>query len=291
MKRPVVALTCLVAAALPHAGCSSGPDAAGADRLIETARQHASRGRPQEALADLDRAIAADPRRAEPHLRKAQVLDHVSRHREAFGEALAAHRLEPKNPETALTALRMGAEYSSPAESESLARAAIAAAPGEADGYLLLGDSIVRAGDPKRQPEAVTAYKEANRLAPESAAPLIALGKQYARMNDRVSSEAMFTHAARLLDLIGQRPAMPVEIQAQWMEERRASAFGLWQLYLRTGRKREAENEGKTVATWSRSASKLRALRNRASATPPDSNAQALLTQIGAQGLSYWTMN
>jgi hypothetical protein len=82
---------------------------------------------------------------------------------------------------------------------------------------------------------------------------------------------------------------MPIPNITQWIEERRACAFALARTHELLGDRVQSKMYAAEAADYSRRASELRAIKNRASASPPDLQARERLSRIQAAGFSSWS--
>jgi tetratricopeptide (TPR) repeat protein len=258
------------------------------DALIEDARRLTDEHKVRQALDTLARAKQADPTRTDIYLLRSSLLEQSANLTEALNEVLAAHKIDPNNPEITMRALKLGINWMRPGESEALAREVVARDPNDPDGHLMLGAAIAMQDRPDRLSEAIRALQEANRLAPESHAPLLELGKVYSRIGDNVKAAAMLETAVSLLNLRSRAAGMSVPDLEGWIEDRSTAAFRLSHVYARMGKTAEAKAAVADTSKWSARSAELRRIKNRAFANPPDSEAQAKLTRIASQGLSYW---
>jgi len=256
--------------------------------LVSEAAARMDEGRVDLALGALDRARELSPRDAEVRVARAAALEAAARYREARDEALEAHRLAPGDDQIALTALRLDSDFIRPRETEALARRVVARLPNDPNAHLWLGIAIAGADDPRRFPEALEHLREANRLSPRSADPLIRMGKLHERMGDLDRAEGMHLAARRALEAAPPPPGAHVDALARWVERRRTVAFCLAGIHQRRGRVAESRREAAEAARWSARASELRRIRNRAFALPPDPAAQARLQQAARLGLEFW---
>jgi len=285
MRRQSVPL--VLAAMFPWAAGCGRTESADASTLLQTGRDHIRSGRVAEALDALERAKRADPKNIEAYLLRSQLLEQSGNMRGALDEALAAHRVDPADRTATLRSLYASAGLAPPRDVEAIAREAAAQSPDNPDARLFLGDAIVRSDDSARYPEALSAYQEANRLAPFAVAPLIAMGRLYLRLNDSERGAAMLEHAVRSLEQAPRGP-MPLPQLTSWVEERRNAAFALSQAYARLAKGAESRKHAREATDWSRRASELRALKNRAAAHPRDSAAGERLTAIQSRGARDW---
>ena len=77
---------------------SQTPTAGLVDKRISMARMYAERGRPGDALSELDAADRLEPRRAEIHVLRGLILEQTGRSPEALESFRAARAIEPANP-------------------------------------------------------------------------------------------------------------------------------------------------------------------------------------------------
>ncbi len=285
MTRPIVRL--FLAISLPWASGCDRSSSTDASSLLQAGRDHMRSGRIPAALETLERAKRADPKNMETYLLRSKLMEQSGNMRGALDEALAAHRANPSDRTATLRALYTSAGMAAPRDVEALARQAASQSPGNPDAHLFLGDSIVMGEDSARYSEAMDAYLEANRLSPFAAAPLLGMGKLYLRMGDPERGAAMLEHAVRILEQAPRGP-MPIARMTRWVEERRIVAFALSQAYSRLGKRAESRNHAAAATKWSRRASELRSLKNRASAQPPDSAAGERLATIQSRGARDW---
>jgi tetratricopeptide (TPR) repeat protein len=77
---------------------SQTPTAGLVDKRISMARMYAERGRPGDALSELDAAGRLEPRRAEIHVLRGRILEQTGRSPEALESYRTARAIEPANP-------------------------------------------------------------------------------------------------------------------------------------------------------------------------------------------------
>ncbi len=285
-----LACTATISLVLSLASCSnSGRQAANtSDALIEDARRLTGEHKVREALDTLARAKQADPTRTDIYLLRSTLLEQSANLTDALREVLAAHKLDPKNSEITMRALKLGINWMHPAESEALAHQVVAQHPEDPDAQLMLGSAIAKSDRLDRFPEALRALQRANQIDPEFPAPILDMGKLYSRMGDNVKAAAMLESAVKLLDLQAQSVVMTIPDLEGWLENRRTATFRLSQVYSRMGRTADARDAMSATATWTSRRTELRLIKTRAFSTPPDVAAQTKFTRIGRQGLSYW---
>jgi len=123
-------------------------------------------GRTQEALAELDRAIALDPTAASSLIEKGSVLASAGRAAEASACFLGALELKPDDPEAhfnlGVALLNEGRE----AEGAGHLQAVLRSRPDDPAAHAILGDVLLRGG---RTSEAVAHYEAALREQPDDA--------------------------------------------------------------------------------------------------------------------------
>ena len=269
------------------AGCGRPPAAVKGGSSLADAKELMRAGKAAEALNALEKAKAENPRSAEPYLLRSQLLEQSGSFRAALDEARAARRLKPNDAIVTLREMYLSSDYTTPRELESIALAAAKLAPDNPDARLYIGNAIVRSEDSARYPEAIKAYEDANRLAPYAAAPLLGMGRLYLRMGDSEKGTAMLIHALRILDSAPSGP-MPMPQITQWIEERRTATFALGQAAARAEHAADFRRYSQEMTLWSRRASELRALKNRAAADPPDEQARQRLVLIASRGPRAW---
>lgn len=247
---------------------------------MHEAQRLAAASRVNEAMEALAKAKQSAPRLPAPYLMRAQLFAESARYREAWEEARAAHKIAPNDPAITLALLRYTPPYLPAAETERLARQAVAQAPQSGEAHYYLGLALVNSGDPKRYPEALEAFQEASRLAPMLALPLIEMGKLHRLLKDDAQAETMLLRARRALELQRQSMEMPLPMVEEWVKQQRAVAFWLAQVYRRMGQAVESRAAAAEADRWSARAAELRALRDRAAASPTDPQTRARLEEL-----------
>src|SRR5207237_3168466 len=120
--------------------------------------------------------------------------------------------------------------------------------------------------------EALAQLEAAGRLSPGDTDSMMEIGKLYRQMGDPSQAAARFERVAAILDR-SEVPRGHVELQVldAWIQQRRAAAFWLAQVYRDLGRDADARAASATASLWGARAHELRALNDRANAaTPPD---------------------
>lgn len=283
----------IVAALLVAAACwlafnrkprPPAPDSEKAAGLRITAEGLVSAGRLAEALDVLNQAEKANPAQTETYLLQARILGQMYRLEEAQARLAVAHRIAPSDPDVTLAMLRARPVFYSP-ETEALARKALEQSPASAEARYLLGMSIAASEDPRRLPEAISLFAEAAKLEPAWPTPRIEAGKASSRSGHDSQALRFLETAIDLLDHKHVRgPVSPAMLDA-WVKQRRIAAFWLAQVYRRMGRTDRVKAAARDAAEFGDISQRLRVLRDRANASPPDLSARGRLESLAQAGI------
>jgi tetratricopeptide (TPR) repeat protein len=233
-----------------------------ADVQLRLGRLHTTLGWHQEATPFLRRAIALDPRSAEPHLALALSLASRVNFAEALAELTTAARLAPDDPRLPYETARIQLD----AGQLDAARATLASAlrrfPGEPSLLLLQGRLRMREGSPEALRAAREAFAQALQTRPGWVEARYQLGLCALAQGDETAATRELSRVAR------QTP------------EFEAVALKLGQLYLRRGRKAEGERLLARYEQIMRRGDRQKRLMLRVAMRPDDADAHHALGQF-----------
>ncbi len=162
------------------------------DALVALATQFLDDKKPDQALAQAEKAVKADPRSASAQYALAQV--HRTRHE--WDQAIVGYRellkLEPRGNAARLELARLALIKGKPDEAIQFAHDALKEQPGLAEAITLLGRAMLTKGDSLGAAPHVTQIAKAF---PRSADAQAELGELYALKGDRIHARAAFEEA------------------------------------------------------------------------------------------------
>jgi len=100
------------------------------DRRISLARMYADRGRPADALSELDAAAVLDPRRVQIHVLRGLILEDTGRSADALEAFRTAHATDAANPVIAYYLFHHAATHGNPSDARDAASTLSAAYAG-----------------------------------------------------------------------------------------------------------------------------------------------------------------
>lgn len=292
-RRLAVVAICVVAAGLLIAGLtlskrngsgapgdSPAPPAGNTGDMVGAAQQLTTQGKLRDAVALLAKAKTASPRDTSILVTRAGLLAQLGQSREAWDDMLAAHKIAADDPQITLELLRIAPQFVPAADKESYAREGIKQASEKAITHYYLGMAIIAANDPKRYKEAMAAFDEANRIAPNQQLVPLEMGKLTCRMGDYLRGAAWLENAWSLIDAHDQDHSTPA---TEITRQRQAASYWLAEAYRHIGKTKEAKEMAARAEKYAAQVREIEALQVRAVAEPPDLQAAARLKEIEAQ--------
>ena len=163
----------------PLVGLARARGAAGDAVGTQTARQ--------EALAALDRRLAADLSDRDARVGRAQLLAWLGRDAEALADYDHVLATFPRDVEAVLGRVAVLVRQGRLDDAANAARHAVALDPREADAWVALGDVLTRQ---RRFEEAALVYAEARTLAPRAVEPMLGLARLRLWQDDLAGARA-----------------------------------------------------------------------------------------------------
>jgi tetratricopeptide (TPR) repeat protein len=179
------------------------------------------RGEHDQALAEMDKGVAADPQEAQSHLLQGKLRHRLQRYEEAIESYQTSAKLRPAAAPL-IGAADASQQLKRQEEALSFLQRATQAEPKSVDAWLALGAATRQLRDWKSGEEA---FGKALELAPNSPAPVIELAGLYAAQKRYAAAEALYAKRARLF-----------RHNAQFL-------MGWSRLYFEQGKKDEAKNK------------------------------------------------
>jgi tetratricopeptide (TPR) repeat protein len=148
------------------------------DAHVNLAVALADQGELQGALAETGKALALAPQLASAHLNRARLLADLHRGPEARAEFVVAARLAPGDPDCFYYWAVLERDAGDAAKESVLLRKVVKLQPENSKAYELLGDSLAAQA---KQSEAISAWRSALAIDPNSTAALYSLSRSLQR--------------------------------------------------------------------------------------------------------------
>jgi tetratricopeptide (TPR) repeat protein len=179
------------------------------------------RGERDQALAEMDKGVAADPKNAQSHMAQGRLRHRLQRYEEAIESFQTSAKLQPAAAPL-IRAADASQQLKRQEEALAFLQRATQAEPKSVDAWLALGAATRQLHDWK---SAERAFEKALALAPNSPAPVVELADLYLAQKRYAAAEALYAKGERLF-----------RHNAQFL-------MGWSRLYLEEGKKDEAKEK------------------------------------------------
>jgi len=136
----------LTGAAVPASAAPTGADTKAVDELAREAQIAMSKGRPEDAIPLLRKAITMAPERADLYMMRSRARDGSGKFEDALDDASKYIELQPKDEFGYLNRARIYLSLNKPDSALEDANKAIALAPNDPDGYYRRADIYTELG-------------------------------------------------------------------------------------------------------------------------------------------------
>ncbi len=152
------------------------------------------RGEHDQALAEMDKGVAADPQEAQSHMAQGRLRHRLQRYEEAIESYQTSAKLRP-SAAPLIGAANVFQQLNRHDEALALLQRATQADPKSVDAWLALGAAAQQRHDWKNAEEA---FGKALELAPNSPIPVVELADLYAAQKRFAAAEALYAKRGRL---------------------------------------------------------------------------------------------